>query len=64
VLAFSLGLAGELTSLGLLMVYAKRVFQKVPAQMRWIKILPTFSAVGILLIGCGISTKALLALGL
>jgi ABC-type nickel/cobalt efflux system permease component RcnA len=64
VLAFSLGLAGVLTSLGLLMVYAKRVFQRVPTQMRWIKILPTLSAIGILLIGCGISTKALLTLGL
>jgi len=64
VLVFSLGLAGVLTSLGLLMVYAKRVFQRVPAQMGWIKILPTLSAVGILLIGCGISAKALLTLSL
>ncbi len=61
VLAFSLGLASVLTGLGLLLVSAKRAFQQLPAprlrQLRW---LPLASAVGITLIGVGISTQAVL----
>ena len=34
VLAFSLGLAGVLTGLGLSLVYAKRLFQRLPTQIR------------------------------
>jgi nickel/cobalt transporter (NicO) family protein len=60
VLAFSLGLASVLTSLGLLMVYAKRFFQHVPTHVRLTKVLPAASALGITLIGLGISTKAVL----
>jgi nickel/cobalt transporter (NicO) family protein len=67
VLSFSLGLAGVLTGLGLMLVYAKRLFQKVPSQMRpmqrLIKIMPIASAFVIMLVGCGISAKAFLQLG-
>jgi nickel/cobalt transporter (NicO) family protein len=63
VLAFSLGLAGVLTGLGLLLVYAKRIFQQVPSQLRIVRVFPVISAAGILLVGCGISTKAIVDLG-
>ena len=60
VLAFSLGLAGVLTGLGLSLVYAKQLFRRLPAHIRPIRILPTLSAIGIMVIGFGISTRAVL----
>ncbi|HEY9631689.1 MAG TPA: sulfite exporter TauE/SafE family protein [Coleofasciculaceae cyanobacterium] len=64
VLTFSLGLAGVLTGLGLALVYAKQLFQKLPtfsrSASRSIRALPILSALGITLIGCGISAKALM----
>jgi ABC-type nickel/cobalt efflux system permease component RcnA len=64
VLSFSLGLACVLTSLGLLLVYAKHLFKRVPTHLRMMQILPAISAVGITLIGLGISTKAILQIQL
>jgi ABC-type nickel/cobalt efflux system permease component RcnA len=58
VLAFSLGLAGVLTGMGLALVYAKQVFQSMPTQIRPIRFLPTLSAGVIALIGLSISTRA------
>ncbi|NJR40648.1 MAG: ABC transporter permease [Leptolyngbyaceae cyanobacterium CSU_1_4] len=65
VICFSLGLSAVLTGLGLLLVYAKSWFKRVPASPRLIKIsprfvkaLPALSAIGITLIGTGISTQA------
>jgi nickel/cobalt transporter (NicO) family protein len=58
VIAFSLGLAGVLTGLGLLMVYAKRLFKHLPSSPRVVKVLPVLSAIAITLIGTGISTQA------
>jgi nickel/cobalt transporter (NicO) family protein len=60
VFTFSLGLAGVLTGLGLSLVYAKHLFQKLPIPSRSIRALPALSALGITLIGCGISAKALM----
>ncbi len=60
VLSFSLGLACVLTSLGLLLVYAKHLFKRVPAHLRFVRLLPAFSAMCITLIGLGISAKAIL----
>jgi nickel/cobalt transporter (NicO) family protein len=60
VLAFSLGLAGVLTGLGLSLVYTKQLFQRLPSHIRPIRMLPTLSAIGIMLIGFGISTHAVL----
>ncbi|BAU42109.1 hypothetical protein [Leptolyngbya sp. O-77] len=57
--AFSLGLAGMLTGLGLLLVRAKHWFRRVPAPQQWTHILPLVSAAGITLLGVGISLKAL-----
>lgn len=64
VLAFSLGLAGVLTALGLLLVRAKRLFERLPTQMRLVRVLPAVSALFIALIGLGITTQALMQIGL
>lgn len=64
VLAFSLGLAGVLTALGLLLVRARRLFERVPTQMRLMRVLPAISALFIALLGLGITTQALMQIGL
>lgn len=61
VLVFSLGLSLVLTVLGLMLVYAKQLFQNLPtAQLAWVRWLPIASAFGIVAIGVGISTRSLL----
>jgi nickel/cobalt transporter (NicO) family protein len=60
VLAFSLGLAMVLTVLGLILVSAKRLFEKLPNQVTIFKGLPVFSAFCIGIIGLVISLQALL----
>ncbi|MBW4671655.1 MAG: sulfite exporter TauE/SafE family protein [Cyanomargarita calcarea GSE-NOS-MK-12-04C] len=58
--AFSLGLAGVLTGIGLMLVYAKDRFEHLPLQIPKIRMLPVASALCITLIGLGITTQALL----
>ncbi|WP_017299451.1 sulfite exporter TauE/SafE family protein [Nodosilinea nodulosa] len=63
VVAFSLGLASVLAGLGLLLVSAKRMFKQVPMpRMQALQWLPLASAVGITVIGLGISTRSLMQL--
>src|SRR5687767_11604197 len=64
VLAFSLGLAGALTVIGMAFIYAGRLFQRFPAQGRIIQILPALSALFISVIGVAISIKALAEIGI
>jgi ABC-type nickel/cobalt efflux system permease component RcnA len=64
VLAFSLGLAGVLSGIGLMFVYAGRLFERLPVQGRLLRILPVFSALFIALVGLGIAARALLEVGL
>ena len=64
VIAFSLGLAGVLSAIGLLFVYARRFFQRIPARGRVLGILPALSAAFVVLIGVGITLKALVETGL
>jgi ABC-type nickel/cobalt efflux system permease component RcnA len=59
VLAFSLGLAGVLTGIGLLLVYAGRLFARLPAQSRAIQLIPAASALFIAAVGVGITLQAL-----
>jgi ABC-type nickel/cobalt efflux system permease component RcnA len=59
VFAFSLGLAATLTGLGLLLVSSKRLFDRLPARVRWLKGLPIVSAILITLLGLGISIQAI-----
>ena len=64
VLAFSLGLAGTLTAIGMLFIYAGKLFERFPARGKIIGILPVFSALFISLIGLGIMVKALAEIGI
>ncbi len=58
--AFSLGLAGALTGIGLILVYAKQWFERLPLEVPKVRIFPVVSAALITLIGIGITTQALL----
>ncbi len=64
VIAFSLGMAGALTSLGLLLVSAKKLFQSIPQPSKLMKFLPALSALLIALLGLGMTTQAILAIGI
>jgi len=60
VVAFSLGLALVLTAIGLILVYAKGKFDKLPKQMAVVKFLPGISAMLVMLLGLGITGQAML----
>lgn len=64
VLAFSLGLAGALTAIGMLFIYAGRLFERFPSQGKVLQFVPVFSALFVAAIGIGISVKALAEIGL
>lgn len=64
VLAFSLGLAGALTAIGMMFIYAGRLFDRFPSQGKVIRILPVLSALFVSVIGVGITIKALAEMGI
>ena len=64
VLAFSLGLAGALTAIGMLFIYAGRLFERIPARGKILQILPILSALFVSAVGVAISIKALAEIGL
>ena len=64
VLAFSLGLAGALTAIGMMFIYAGKLFGRFPSSGRIIGILPMFSALFISIIGLGILYKAWVEIGI
>jgi nickel/cobalt transporter (NicO) family protein len=59
VVAFSFGLAATLTGVGLLVVYARRLVDRVPSSGRLVQAAPTFSAGVITLLGVGLTVQAL-----
>jgi nickel/cobalt transporter (NicO) family protein len=59
IVAFSLGLAATITSIGLVAVFAKRAFSRISLDGPVIRLLPAASAVVILLVGVTITLKAL-----
>ena len=63
VLAFSLGLAGALTAIGMMFIYAGKLFNRFPSQGRIIRFLPVLSALFVSAIGVGIAIKALQEIG-
>jgi len=63
VLAFSLGLAGVLTAIGLLFVYAGRMITFAPKQKWILRVLPVASALVISIAGLGIALQALTQIG-
>jgi len=64
VLAFSLGLAGALTAIGMIFIYAGRLFERFPSQGRLIRLMPVLSALFVSVIGIAISIKALAEIGI
>ena len=63
VLAFSMGLAAALSGVGLLFVYAGRLFQLSPKQGKLLRLLPAASALVITAAGLGITVTALSQVG-
>jgi ABC-type nickel/cobalt efflux system permease component RcnA len=63
VLAFSLGLAGALTAIGMLFIYAGKLFQRFPSSGKVIGFLPMLSALFVSAIGAAILFKALMEIG-
>lgn len=59
VVAFSVGLAAVLTAIGLLLVYARRVFDRFSLSPGVPRLLPAFSALVVALVGAGIVLRAL-----
>jgi ABC-type nickel/cobalt efflux system permease component RcnA len=64
IVAFSIGLAGVLTGIGLLLVYARRLFERFPSDGRWIRAISVASAAVVTVAGLVISAGALVQLGL
>jgi ABC-type nickel/cobalt efflux system permease component RcnA len=59
IVAFSLGLAATITSIGLVAVLAKRAFGRLSLNGPVLRLLPAASALVILAVGVGITVKAL-----
>jgi nickel/cobalt transporter (NicO) family protein len=59
ILAFSVGLAATITTIGLLAVLARRAFSRVSLNGSVVRALPAVSALAILAVGVGITFKAL-----
>jgi ABC-type nickel/cobalt efflux system permease component RcnA len=58
VVAFSLGLAGVLTMVGLLFVKGSRLLQQLPRVGTWSRLLPAASALVIMMIGIWLTAEA------
>jgi ABC-type nickel/cobalt efflux system permease component RcnA len=58
ILAFSLGLAGTVTCIGLVAVLARRAFGSLSFEGRLIRVLPAVSALVILCVGVAITARA------
>lgn len=58
VLAFSLGLAGALTAIGMLFIYAGKLFQRFSSSGKVVGFLPVLSALFVSVIGVGIMIQA------
>ena len=61
VTAFSLGLAAMLTMVGLVLVYSRDRFERLPMPMVATRFLPAMSALAITLMGVGMTTSALVS---
>jgi len=59
IVAFSVGLAATITSIGLVAVLAKRAFGRISLDGPLVRLLPAASALVILAVGIGITVKAL-----
>jgi ABC-type nickel/cobalt efflux system permease component RcnA len=59
VCAFSLGLAGVVSGIGLAVLYARRLFARIPSSGRAIRVLPVASAAIITILGLVLTLRAL-----
>jgi ABC-type nickel/cobalt efflux system permease component RcnA len=59
IVAFSLGLAGVLTGIGIALVHARRLFDRIPTRGMTLRVLPIASAAIVTIIGVGITVQAL-----
>ena len=59
IFAFSIGLAGAMTGIGLLAVTAKRLFSRVNFESRFLRLLPAVSALVVLGLGLAMTARAL-----
>jgi nickel/cobalt transporter (NicO) family protein len=59
-----MGLASVLTGIGLLLVHAGRLFQRLPSRGRALQLLPVASALFITLAGLAITLQALVQTGI
>ncbi|MGQ0600774.1 MAG: nickel/cobalt transporter [Anaerolineales bacterium] len=64
VIVFSIGLAATLTGIGLLLVYARKFFERVPLTGRFMYLASAASAVFITVAGLGIVWQALVEMGI
>jgi ABC-type nickel/cobalt efflux system permease component RcnA len=64
VLAFSLGLAATLTAIGMMFIYAGRLFERFPSRGGMLRLLPVLSALFVSIIGAAIVVKALGEMGI
>jgi ABC-type nickel/cobalt efflux system permease component RcnA len=63
IVAFSFGLALVLTAIGLAMVYAGRLVERIPTGGTAIRLLPVVSAAFVTLLGLGIAVQSLQSTG-
>jgi len=63
IVAFSVGLAAVLTGIGLLLVYARRLFEYFPTNGRLLRALPVASAAFVTIAGLAIAAGALMQAG-
>jgi ABC-type nickel/cobalt efflux system permease component RcnA len=59
ILAFSFGLAGVISGIGLAVLYARRLFLRIPTAGRAARVLPVASAVSVTLVGVVLTLRAL-----
>ncbi|MGE0542642.1 MAG: nickel/cobalt transporter [Dehalococcoidia bacterium] len=59
IVAFSIGLAGVLTGIGLILVHARGLFSRLPMDSTIARMLPVLSAMAVTFIGVGIAVRAL-----
>jgi len=63
IVAFSLGLAGVLTGIGVLLAYARRLADRLPFGRRTLRVLPVISAGAVTLMGVAITVESLVSGG-
>ena len=61
IVAFSLGLAGVLTGIGLLLAYARRLADRLPIDSSAVRVLPVISAFVVALLGVAVTLQSLVS---